>query len=66
MTDNTDRCDDPILLIREAVRKAIVNYIPSVAQKRFVDCVVDNLPDFFRQPLRADHEEKGTQADNAG
>lgn len=50
----TECNDDPIGDIRVAVSTALQD-TPSVrfSHKEFVDAVVDNLPDFFRQPLRA-------------
>jgi hypothetical protein len=45
---------DPIKDIRKAVSIACDQYrIVSGTHKEFIDSVVDNLPDFFRQPLQA-------------
>jgi chemotaxis protein histidine kinase CheA len=48
------RNDDPIYDIRVAVSEALRQMPPvPFSHKEFVDLVVDNLPDFFRQPLSA-------------
>jgi len=44
---------DPIKDIRKAVNSAFAEYRGPLDHKEFIDLVVDNLPDFFRQPLQA-------------
>jgi hypothetical protein len=44
---------DPIRDIRRAINNAFAEYRGPFDHKEFIDLVVDNLPDFFRQPLQA-------------
>lgn len=44
---------DPIRDIRRAVNNAFADHRGPFDHKEFIDSVVDNLPDFFRQPLQA-------------
>lgn len=46
--------DDPIYDIRVAVAEALRSLdVRTASHKEITDCVVDHLPDFFRQTLRA-------------
>jgi hypothetical protein len=56
---------DPIKDIRKAVNSAFAEYRGPLDHKEFIDLVVDNLPDFFRQPLQAAEptdEERGLKS----
>ena len=44
---------DPIRDIRKAINNAFAEWRGPMDHKEFIDLVVDNLPDFFRQPLQA-------------
>jgi len=56
---------DPIRDIRRAVNSAFAECRGPLDHKEFIDLVVDNLPDFFRQPLQAAEqtdEERGLKS----
>jgi hypothetical protein len=65
MNSDTDRCEDPILAIRRTVSNVLHDHLVIVQADKIVNAVVDELPDFFRQPLRSDHE-KDTQEEGTG
>jgi hypothetical protein len=43
----------------------MIGYVISELRTELIEEIVTELPDFFRQPLRADHEEKDTTSEES-